>query len=63
MTLSQLDEMISLLEETIPASPASAKGAALAKSLEAEMKAYFAALARAMPDLTELYFRYVKQEG
>ncbi len=62
MTLSQLDEMIALLEETIPASPASASADALAKSLEAEMTRYFTALAKAMPDLTEIYYRHV-QEG
>jgi len=58
--ISQLDEIITLLEATIPASPASASAGVLAKGLEKEMRKYFAALEKAMPDLTEFYLKHVE---
>ena len=60
---NQLDAMIALLTETIPANPSSAKGDALAKGLEKDLRKYFNALERAMPNLSNLYNKHCETGG
>ena len=62
--LTEIDNLISLLEAEIPANPASPKAERLEARLAKDMRAYFRDLSDALPwsDLEMLYYKLVKPE-
>ena len=62
--LTEIDNLISLLEAEIPANPASPKAERLEARLAKDMRAYFRQLSDALPwgEIEALYYRQVKQE-
>jgi len=62
--LTEIDNLISLLEAEIPANPASPKAERLEASLAKDMRAYFRQLSDALPwgEIEALYYKKVKQE-
>ena len=59
--MKELDDIIELLEATIPANPSSPQNIKLANDLEKDLKKYFGNLESMMPDLEGIYYRYMKQ--
>lgn len=59
--MQELDDLISLLEASIPANPSSPQNVKLANALERDLKKYFANLESMMPDFSEIYYRYVER--
>jgi len=61
--MKELDELISLLEATIPANPESPKNVKLADELEKDLKKYFDKLEGMVPGkkLEQIYNKYVVQ--
>ena len=62
--LTEIDNLISLLEAEIPANPASPKAERLEANLAKDMRAYFRQLSDALPwgEIEALYYKKVKQE-
>ena len=62
--IAELDEIINLLEATIPANPNSSANQGKAKSLERELAKYFGKIEQAFPysKLESIYNRYVEKE-
>jgi len=62
--IAELDEIINLLESSIPANPNSPKNQRLAKRLEREVAKYFDRLEQAFPygKLDSIYNKYVEKE-
>jgi len=62
--LKELDDIIDLLEASIPANPAAPQNRKLANQLEHDLKRYFSQLQDMMPadKIEQLYYKYVKQE-
>ena len=60
----ELDNLTSLLSESIPANPRSPKNQRRANRLERTMQRYFKALEQGFPyeAVEQLYYRYVKEE-
>lgn len=61
--MTELDEIITLLEAETPANPLSPKNKSLAKKLELELAKYFKALEDAFPfdQIELLYYKHVKE--
>jgi len=61
--MKELDELIAVLEATIPANPNSPKNVKLADELEKDLKKYFKELEGAVPmeKLEIIYNKYVEQ--
>jgi len=60
--IAELDSVIRLLEKQIPGSLEKPQNAKLERDLERTMGKYFQSLGNAMPDLSDIYYRNVKQE-
>lgn len=61
--MKELDELITVLEASIPANPESVQNKRLANELEKDMQKYFNKLEDAIPveKLEQVYLRYVEQ--
>jgi hypothetical protein len=59
--MKELDDVIDLLEASIPANPSSPQNIKLANDLEKDLKKYFGNLESMMPDLEGIYYKYVEQ--
>jgi len=61
--VSELDNIIAILESSIPANPNSKSNLKLAKRLEQRLSKYFDSLEKAFPysKLSGIYNRYVKE--
>ena len=62
--VEELDETIQLLEEAIPANPASKKNERLEKGMQRSLAGYFRDIDQALDwnALEQIYYRNVKQE-
>ncbi|MBU2249397.1 MAG: hypothetical protein KKD77_21795 [Gammaproteobacteria bacterium] len=59
--ITELDEILSLLESELPGSLKKPANAKLERDLERTMSRYFQSLNTAMPDLSDIYYRNVEQ--
>ncbi len=59
--LAELDQVIALLEARIPANIDSPANQKLAKAMQKDIAEYFRQMEMALPDLTELYYRNVRE--
>ena len=58
--MKELDDLISLLEASIPANPSSPQNIKLANDLEKDLKKYFSNLESMMPDFEGIYYKYAE---
>jgi hypothetical protein len=63
--IADLDEIISLVEAELPASPRSPRNERHAKALEKELRKYFKSLEQAFPysRLEDIYYKHVKESA